>query len=412
MSQVGVMVPGGAASTPTGARRAVLGVGTPECVDPYLFHEEQTPAGNLRINAAAARIVSTPDSAVSRKIREHVKNLRGLTRTTSLLLASRKLKALLDNGADISAIEAQHVPDGVAIYALESGFSVSVANDQSLQLVGLTFLKFRTPEGRKLHEHPFFVVEKLNCQVILGVDFLERHELNWKVRGRRSGLDELTWVVADGTRLPVKVHKNRPKSGSASLRLRLSNISVMTTAPMAVVTPAKDHEQPDQTGAGAGAGATGAISRIEIHAKTPGRGIVIPPRGITTLRVDTQIDSTVLREEYVLRPCEDALAKLGLTGASAVTKRECLAAAVRIPIMNPTEEPVTIPDSMQVATCYALESGVFDEESEPIGTIVDEPLECLQAMQDRNRGPTRRQAKRPADTTPPSAEAPTSSLNW
>jgi len=182
----------------------------------------------------------------------------------------------------------------------------------------------------------------------------------------------------------------------------------MTTAPIAVVTPAKDPGQPGQIDGSP----TEAISRIEIHAKTPGRGIVVPPRGITTLRVDTQIDSKVLGEEYVIRPCEDALAKLGLTGASAVTKRECLAAAVRIPIMNPTEEPITIPDSMHVATCYALESGVFDEEFEPMGTIVDEPREILQAMQDRDRERARGQEKRPADTTSLSAKAPTSSLNW
>ena len=429
LAEVGAITPSRLESRFMGARRAVAGIGTPEGVDPYLFHEGATPAGTLRINATAARAARAPTTEIGEKIRAHIRGLNGLTRTTSLVLASKKVCALLDNGADISAIELKHVPKGVAVYSLEPGFAVSVANDQTLGLVGMSFLKFRTPDGRKMLEHPLFVVERLNCPLILGLDFLERHKLNWNVRDRRSGREELTWVTADGDRVAIRVHKRRKESRTASLRLRLSNLSVMKTAPMAGVMRAWDPDEPTKV--------VGSeqkkISRIEIHVKTPGRGIVVPPRGVATLRVDTQINEKALREEYVLRPCEDALQKLGLTGASTITRKKCLASAVRVPIMNATNDPVTIPDSLHVVTCYALdrEAQVFEEEAEDTG-LRDTPKEVLQALnqefnsesnQEFNHESARSQThwyqdprEKAADWTEGpdslSTEVPTSCLNW
>lgn len=105
----------------------------------------------------------------------------------SVFLGNMSLKGLYDTGADISCLNDRVFrkisPDQRPPRIVENNRSIfRAANGDPLEVRGLYHLKLRM--GKSLVEHPFFVVKNLSEDMILGIDFIHQHNLNYNATAK------------------------------------------------------------------------------------------------------------------------------------------------------------------------------------------------------------------------------------
>ena len=116
----------------------------------------------------------------------------------AVTLSSVSLKGLYDTGADVSCLNEKvfqkiDKKDRPTLNISERGKRFKSAGGELLQVIG-KFL-FQLKVGKKVIEHPLYVVKNLSGDLILGFDLIQKHHLNyntetksfsWKGGGRWS----------------------------------------------------------------------------------------------------------------------------------------------------------------------------------------------------------------------------------
>ena len=103
------------------------------------------------------------------------------------------IKCLFDTGADVSCINSRVVPSSREDekVTVVTSKPLKAAGGQSLKVHGAQKMELEI-DGKKV-THPFLVVEDLNEPIILGIDFITRHGLNYSPSTR-----EFSWENAKG----------------------------------------------------------------------------------------------------------------------------------------------------------------------------------------------------------------------
>ena len=106
----------------------------------------------------------------------------------NLSLSGMTLKGLYDTGADVSCIDEKTfrripVDKRPTVQLIDRAYRFKGAGDQDLDVQG----KFSLPlqVGQKTLSHEFFVIKKLGEELILGIDFMHRHKLNYDTLTKR-----------------------------------------------------------------------------------------------------------------------------------------------------------------------------------------------------------------------------------
>ena len=129
----------------------------------------------------------------------------------ALFLSGMPLKGLYDTGADVSCVDEKTfrkipVDKRPTIQTIDRVYRFKGAGEKDLEVRG----KFSLPLtlGNKSIVHEFFVIKQLGEEVILGIDFMHKHRLNYDTHSktfswRREGVWERAILkVSDCRTLP------------------------------------------------------------------------------------------------------------------------------------------------------------------------------------------------------------------
>ena len=105
-----------------------------------------------------------------------------------LFLSGMALKGLYDTGADVSCIDEKTfrripVDKRPAVKLIDKAYRFKGAGDQDLDVRGRFTLPLKV--GQKQLAHEFFVIKSLGEELILGIDFMHAHKLNYDTHTKR-----------------------------------------------------------------------------------------------------------------------------------------------------------------------------------------------------------------------------------
>ena len=104
-----------------------------------------------------------------------------------------KVACLFDTGADVSCMNStvfERIKTEVKLHTIEKQKPLKAAGGQTFKVHGVQNINLEL-DGKQV-KHPFLVIDDLNESIILGIDFITKHGLNYAPATR-----EFTWQ--DGT---------------------------------------------------------------------------------------------------------------------------------------------------------------------------------------------------------------------
>jgi hypothetical protein len=128
-----------------------------------------------------------------------------------------RMTVLLDTGARVSVAARRYLPAGLHIYPLEKPLVVGgFADGMSRTCDGKVYPNIETLDGGRFEEHGIYVLEGVQQELILGKDWLTKHECIWHMKAPNDHVS----LKSDRGRLEIGAEKAET--------IRVANINVPT----------------------------------------------------------------------------------------------------------------------------------------------------------------------------------------
>jgi len=138
-------------------------------------------------------------------------------------IQSNFIQCLFDTGADVSCINSKllsKIGRGSAVNTVTTGKPLKAAGGQTLNVQGIQQIELEI-DGKEVR-HPFLVIDDLNESIILGIDFITKHGLNYSPATREFSW-EGTKKWSQGFCTAIKREK------IAALTTKVIKVSLITT---------------------------------------------------------------------------------------------------------------------------------------------------------------------------------------